>query len=232
MVGYGRRSNHIEFQIEVDRTAPEFAIETNGAGDPPMFNSPFEITVWTDDHTGDHVMVEIFDSEGGITPVDMIEPVPPWDHAREWKGTHDQLGMPLPEGAITIQVTLFDDLGNQLIDPLDAWIDTIPPEVVIISPTEGEMWNVGVKHVVYVDISEDQALGITISEVRVVLRCMENLTEAVNMTLPWNRTSFFDEQVSVPLWASIVVPWMIEVYAVDTAGNVGSTTRSVILSDP
>ena len=97
---------------------------------------------------------------------------------------------------------------------------------------EGEMWIVGVKYRAYVDINEDQTMGITISEVRVVLRCMENLTEAVNMTLPWNRTSFFDELVPVPLWASTVVPWMIEVYAVDTAGNVGSATRPIILSDP
>ncbi len=230
--GYGRWSNHVQFQIEVDRTAPEFVIETDGAGDPPMFNSPFEITIWTDDHTGDHVMVEIFDSEGGITPVEMTEPVPPWNHAREWKGNYDLIGMPLPEGAITIQAILFDDLGNELTDSIDAWIDTIPPEVAILEPIEGEIWFVGNQHTVDVDIFEDQTLGITIEEVRIVLRCMENLTEVVNLTLTWNTTSFFEGQVPVPLWANTVVPWMIEVYAVDTAGNTGSATRPIILNDP
>ncbi|MEA3559593.1 MAG: hypothetical protein U9R75_10100, partial [Candidatus Thermoplasmatota archaeon] len=108
---YGRRSNYVNFDVEIDRTAPDFVIETDPAGDPPWFSDNFNVTVWTEDESADHVLVEIFDSGGGITPMELYHPTPPGTHAREWKGTHDQIGMPLPEGAITIHVTLYDDLG-------------------------------------------------------------------------------------------------------------------------
>ncbi|MCK5774261.1 MAG: hypothetical protein KAH57_10780 [Thermoplasmata archaeon] len=230
--GYGRASNHIEFQIEVDRSAPEFVIETDGAGDPPMFNGPFEITIWTEDETAEDVLLRIIDSGGGITTVDVFLSNPPTTHTREWVGIYDLIEYPLPEGPITIDVLIIDDVGNQRQGSMIGLISLIPPEVVIIEPVEGCSLCVGLCHIVNVDIFEDQTQFITIKEVRVVLRCMENYTEVENVTISWYSYSYYGGFILVPPWASTVVPWRIEVYAVDTAGNVGSATRSVILNDP
>jgi len=224
----GRSSEPLLLDFEVDRTAPGFVIETDPAGTPPYLNGPFDINIWSEDETARSVMVMIDDIDGGHTPVDVVEPPEPWTHAREWVATHDLIGNPIPEGPITIRVTLWDDLGNEVTDSLDAWIDTLPPEVLMIYP-DNPSWEVGSDNPVRVDVLEDQTDMTTITQVRAVLRCMENLTEAVNITLSWDELSLFAGIMTVPIWASVSVPWMVEVYAWDMAGNVGSTNKMMEL---
>ncbi|MFO8050685.1 MAG: hypothetical protein R6V01_03190 [Thermoplasmatota archaeon] len=226
---YGRVSDYFTFDIDVDRTAPEFVIETDPTGDPPFFNDYFEVYVWTEDPTAVSIMVEILDDHGGVTPLEMAEPMPPWTHEHEWIGTYDLLANPLPEGPITILAIIVDDLHNEGETSFGAVIDTLSPEIDILSPAEGENWEVDRYHTVHVNVLEDQTAFPTISDVFVVLRCMENRTEAVNVSLSWNETSFFEGDLLVPAWASTSVPWKIEVYAVDMARNTGSSNRWISL---
>lgn len=72
------------------------------------------------------------------------------------------------------------------------------------------------------DVTEDQSVLRTMSDVRVILRCMDNLTEALNVRMEWISTSIYEVTITIPDWADPSAAWRLEVLAEDRGGNRGS----------
>lgn len=214
---YKRRSEPLMIEFEIDRTGPEFMIETDPHGDPTFFNGSFNLFIWSEDPTTGSVMVEIHDSEGGITPMEVVPPVPPWVHEVEWKGTYDLIGQPLPQGPITIMVTVWDDLGNMVTDSIDAVIDTIAPIPMIQEPRTEDWLFLGNNFETRVDVNESPADIVSVTAHLIHAEFgWENLTLtldqahgriwAVNHTLSWNL---------------VLGNYWLEIRVTDRAGNTG-----------
>ncbi|RLF68430.1 MAG: hypothetical protein DRN57_04050 [Thermoplasmata archaeon] len=220
---HGRSSNTLLLDFEIDRSAPSFEIGTDPIREPAVFNRSFEVTVLSRDSDTVNVRASIID---GIYFEIMFEipmsPPIPWEEPSVWKGSVDVVWWDLFDGPWIVRVDVEDDLGNSRHGELPVVIDRTPPTISMLEPAGEIVVPVGSDLPVRVDVTEDQSVLRTMSDVRVILRCMDNLTEALNVRMEWISTSIYEVTITIPDWADPSAAWRLEVLAEDRGGNRGS----------
>jgi hypothetical protein len=227
---HGRSSNSIIMDFEVDRTPPIVTWELEPYKDPMIYNDDFSLDVITDDDNIAMVICEVTDSSDTKHFYELSR-VGPVAEGIEWTVTIPVRTSALPDGHLICLITAIDDLDQSSDSDLTVMVDTIPPEIIIQFPTEGEMWYTSTRYSVVIDVIDDQTVAPTISDAWVSLRCMENWTEVANVSLTWTTGSFMEGEVLVPHWANTLVPWRVEIYTKDLAGNMAGIYRMVEISD-
>lgn len=212
---YGRIGDVHELWIEVDRTAPDLSLRIDPDRDPAYYNGPFRIVASTSDPNAVRVEFEITDGNATKFQYAVSDRIPNGT-AYEFVLEIDPAEQGLAEGWANVRAIVRDDLGNSRTVWSMVAIDTIIPHIMVITPYPNMEVISG--HDVHITVMLSEIAG-EISSVYAVLEYFEG-EEVGRVDLAAIDQYEWTGNIQMPMFA-VPTTFVLTVYAVDLAGNVG-----------